>query len=343
MGFRARLRQNFGLWVALSVGLLGSNPCAAESTSGDKAAAEALFDQGVSLLRNHQYKEACEKLETSQKIDPAVGTLLYLGECYERLGRTASAWAMFREASSLAQTNGQGDRAKIASQRAERLEPDLAYLTVNVPPDARVPGLVIRRGNDVVKPELFGVSIPTDPGEIKVEASAPGYQPFSQSVSVAARERSEASVPVLDPIPAEPPAEIQPAVAEPASSAHGPPPSVEPVRYVTDPSPVSYVLAGAGLLGIGVGSFFGVKAIQRNHDATRDYGCSGSICTDPRGLDVTDEARRAARVSNIAFAAGGVLLASGVILYLSAPRHPERAVLLTPSQAGASLSLRRSF
>ena len=75
MRFRSRVRR-LGSF-ALLAGLAAVNPCAAQSTSGDKAAAEALFDQGVSLLRGRRYKEACEKLETSQKIDPAVGTLLY--------------------------------------------------------------------------------------------------------------------------------------------------------------------------------------------------------------------------------------------------------------------------
>lgn len=342
MGFPAGVPRRFTSLALLS-GLLASNPCAAQTTSSDKAAAEALFDQGVSLLRNRQYKEACEKLETSQRIDPAVGTLLYLGECYERLGRTASAWAMFREASSLAQSNGQTDRAKIASQRAERLEAALAYFTVNVTPEARVPGLVVRRGSDIVKPELFGVSIPTDPGEIKVEASAPGYAPFTQTIALSSRERSEASVPRLDPLPPQQAAEPKPAVPDTTAAIHGPPDDVQPVRYVREPSPVSYVLGGIGLVGLGVGSFFGIKAIQRNNDATRNYGCSGSICTDPRGLDVTDDARKAARISDIAFVAGGALLASGVVLFIAAPRRPETGLLLAPTSAGATLSMRGAF
>jgi serine/threonine-protein kinase len=115
--------------AALLAGALLSAPWAhAEATSAEKAAAEALFDQGVALLRAHDYRGAATKLEASQRIEPAIGTLLYLGECYERLGRTASAWAMFREAGSMARRAGDIDRAKLAGERAARLEPELAYL-----------------------------------------------------------------------------------------------------------------------------------------------------------------------------------------------------------------------
>ena len=71
------------LWLA--TGVVGAQG------ASDKAAAEALFDQGVRLMKQNNFAEACPKLEESDRIDPAVGTLLYLGECYERVGKTASA------------------------------------------------------------------------------------------------------------------------------------------------------------------------------------------------------------------------------------------------------------
>src|SRR5687768_7618823 len=83
--------------------------------ASDKAAAEALFDQGVRLMKQNNFADACPKLEESDRIDPAVGTLLYLGECYERVGKTASAWATFREAASIANNSNQADRARVAS------------------------------------------------------------------------------------------------------------------------------------------------------------------------------------------------------------------------------------
>ncbi|MGC4091054.1 MAG: hypothetical protein QM756_24900 [Polyangiaceae bacterium] len=347
MPARGSLRTTLPVLGCLALSFISAGAYA--QSSGDKAAAEALFDRGVALLRKKEYKEACEKLETSQKIDPAVGTLLYLGECYERLGRNASAWAVFREASSFAQSNGQADRAKIASQRADRLEADLPYLSVSVPGEASVPGLTLRRGNDVVKPELYGVSIPTDPGEITIEASAPGYLSYSEHVTLVARERRQLTLPKLKPDPAAQKPEPKPVEPLPKTPKLAPtdgrPPSVEPVRYVKEPSPLAFVLGGVGLIGIGVGSYFGVKALQKNNQAKQDYGCSGSTCTDARGIGVSDDAVKNARICDIAMGAGGALLVSGVIVYLAAPSRPESALVVAPgaSATGGSLWVKGAF
>ncbi len=339
-------RWNFECALLVTLGVMCTERQAlAESSSSDKAAAEALFDRGVSLLRAKDYKEACEKLETSEKIDPAVGTLLYLGECYERLGRTASAWAVFREASSLAQAGGQADRAKTAIQRAERLEPDLAYLAVSVSPEAHTPGLTIRRGGETVKPDLLGVSIPTDPGSIRIEASAPGYATFTASVTLAARERRALAIPELEALPGapKPPADANttPTPTPPPKTVTTPSPQPERPRH-RDPSVFAYVLGGVGVVGLGVGSYFGVRAIQRDRATTT---CTGSQCYSQADVDASHDASRFARISDVAFAASGALLAGGLILYLTAPTRQESALVVAPSFArnGASLALQRAF
>src|SRR5688572_12295677 len=121
------------MWLAVLSSLcLFSHPSAAEPSAMDRAAAEALFEEAVLLMDKGEALPACPKLEESQRLDPAVGTLLYLGACYEKLGRTASAWATFTEAAYAAKDAGQGDRELIASQNAARLRPLLARLVVEV-------------------------------------------------------------------------------------------------------------------------------------------------------------------------------------------------------------------
>src|SRR5262245_54130263 len=185
LGFRQRRRLRVA-GLAAAIGLLAVEPAHAQDASG-KAAAEALFEQGVQLMKAGRFAEACPKLETSQRVDPGVGTLLYLAECYEKLGRTASAWATFREAESVARAQNQADRARTAQARAQKLEPELSYLTVNVAPEAKVEGLVVRRGGINVLPELYGVAAPVDPGVVEIEAGAPGYRRFSTQVKVGAK------------------------------------------------------------------------------------------------------------------------------------------------------------
>src|SRR5690348_15501816 len=77
---------------------------------GDKATAEALFSEGRRLMASGDYAAACEKFAASQKHDPGLGTSLNLADCYEKSGRTASAWAEFRDAASAAHRVGSKDR-----------------------------------------------------------------------------------------------------------------------------------------------------------------------------------------------------------------------------------------
>src|SRR5690349_11629781 len=133
-----------GLFLGGLVGLLvvlPSAPARAEGGASDKASAEALFDDALRAMKEGKYAEACPKLENSQRIDPGVGTLLYLADCYEKIGRTASAWATFREAQSQAEASGQAKRAKAARERVDKLDPQLSYLTIEVAEGTRsLPG-----------------------------------------------------------------------------------------------------------------------------------------------------------------------------------------------------------
>src|ERR1700690_321489 len=71
---------------------------AAESSAASKAVATQLFDDAQALLAKGELASACAKYAESQRLDPQLGTLLHLGDCYERLGKTASAWASFKDA-----------------------------------------------------------------------------------------------------------------------------------------------------------------------------------------------------------------------------------------------------
>lgn len=337
--------------AALSLALLGG-VASAQTNASDKAAAEALFDQGRKLLANGQYAEACKRLEQSQHIDPGIGTLLYLAECYEKSGRTASAWATFRQAASEARAAGQQGRAQAGNDRADQLEPKLSKLAIKVSPEARsIQGLEVKRDGESVRPGVFGTPIPVDPGTIHVEASAPGYKTWKKPVKVGDKaDRVEVTVPPLEkaegaasaaPKP-KPAAKPEPA-PKPVAPAPEPPPPADTGTPGSTQRALGLVTAGVGVVGIGVGAFFGVRAIQKNKDA-KDL-CPDNQCTSQKGLTLTDNAKHAATISNIAFGAGAAVLATGVVLYLTAPSERHAALRLQPSvgRTGAGVSLGGQF
>ena len=90
------------------------------------------------------------------------------------------------------------------------------------------------------------------------------------------------------------------------------------------------------MVGIGVGSVFGLIAKSKN-DGTAGH-CNGGVCDAPTIATLSD-ARTDATVSTIAFAAGGVALAAGVVLYLTAPHgDPATGLVVAPGGGGTSIA-----
>jgi Tetratricopeptide repeat len=294
---------------------------------GNRAAAEALFNQGRSLMTAGKYGEACDKFEASQQLDPGLGTMLNLAECYEKTGRTASAWAEYREAIPLARAAGSKARLELATERAKALEERLSTLTIRaMAGDAETAQLEVRRDGVALQPGEMGAPIPVDPGEHVIEATAPGKHPWSSKVQVTGDAAKVAvEIPKLESTekttapPPPPPA--PPLTTPPANTAKAADSSAGSGQRIT-----GLVLGGAGAVGLGLGAFFGLQASSKWSDAKSKcadypYGCAADA------QDLRSSAHSQATVSTVGFLAGGALLAAGVALYLTAPSKKESVAL----------------
>ena len=150
-----------------------------------KATATALFKAGQELVANGRAEDACPKFEESYRLLEANGTLINLADCYERIGKTASAWLTFREVAQRSRRDGQDARAVVADDRARELEPRLTKLLVRVGPNAAVEGLVVERDGVVLGPPALDVAVPVDPGPHRVAVRAPGYASWETRIDAA--------------------------------------------------------------------------------------------------------------------------------------------------------------
>lgn len=227
----------------------------------DTQKAEALFREGKALMDKGKFTEACEAFEGSYRKDPATSTLLNLANCREKNGQYASAWGAFIEAER--QTRGSADPAQqainsLAKERFAALEPRLSHLTINVPDDSRVDGLVITRDGEPVDAAEWNRSLPEDIGTHLIEGKAPGYEPWKTTVTIGAeRETKAVTVPAWKRLPGKVPT---------------------PELEVVDTSPftakrkLAIGLAGLGVVGVGGGIvlYFNAASLQRKSEAEVD-------------------------------------------------------------------------
>ena len=125
--------------------------------AGDKERdAQSLFVEAMKLMSKKQFADACQKLARSQELDPGMGTQFRLAECYEKLGRLASAYDQYNAVADAAKAAKKADREGLAKRRAAALEPKVARLTISVPPSvAALPGLEVTRDGVEVDPLAY--------------------------------------------------------------------------------------------------------------------------------------------------------------------------------------------
>jgi hypothetical protein len=273
------------------------------------AEADVLFREGKKLLKAGKLAEACEKLDASDRLESSVGTLLNLADCREKNHQLATAWATFRKAAVAAKTARDGKREAEAKRREKLLTAKLSYLTIAIGHD--VDGMTITRNGIAVDRELWSQAVPIDAGEYEFVVAATGYVTWTQRIHVGDGDNAELDVPALE------------AVAKPTPT---PPPEVAPEPIAT-PQPhraspghfsvtrdLAIAVAVVGIAGIASG----VVLYERgsSDERTSNATCPTTTCNDTAALQLNTDARRDARDANIAYAAGGALVAGAIVMWL---------------------------
>lgn len=289
--------------------LLVSAPALAETTASQRASAEALFQQATQLMDEKRYAEACEKLAGSQDLDPALGTMLYLADCYEHAGRSASAWALFREAADSAQRAGQLDRQRIALERASSLEQRLSKLEVRVAADRQVPGLELLVNGAALPRASWNTQLPVDPGATKIEARAPGKKPWSTTLTLA-----------------EGPVSTTIAVQRLADAPHATPSTpgrAESPHGSSAQRTVGYAMVATGVVALAASAFFGYRAYALNKESKSECRADAPNACTAGGVGKREDAKTAGALSTIGTVSGGLLVASGITLVATSPASAE--------------------
>ena len=317
------------------------------SAAAQSADAEALFREGRKLIKAGKVAAGCEKLDASERIETSVGTLLNLGDCREKTGKLASAWAAFKKAEAVAKRSGNDDKRQAeAKRRADRLEPQLSMLTIQV--ERRVDGLVVKRGETVLEDGAWNSAVPVDPGTYVISAEAPGYKPWRTDLTVLHKTKRVVAVPMLEKLPPPPVESGSPTVAgtspaRPVVASRGGAVGSGEMVVVTRRSGGTWsgarkLAVGLGVLGagsIGAGVYFGMRARDLQSDA--DARCPLAVCADAEALRLNDRAQTNATRANIFYIAGGAVAASALVMWLVGA--PSDQTVVTPAVGGGQLGV----
>ena len=292
--------------------------------SADGSDAERLYNEGRALIDAGKPVEACAKFEQSLAKDPRqVGVLMNLGLCNERIGKIATALALYREAFDRAtEANLAGVRAK-ASAEIARLTPDVPVVTIKHA-IASLAGEKLVVDDKVIPNDTQ--DLPLDPGRHAVVVTAPGHLPFETTVTVRLGARDKLVVPALEtPKPGE------------TVIVNNEPSARRPIGKIM-------TVAGAAVALVGVGLAYYAK---RDYDGL--FGGSSAHCgvfpnvngeptCDDVGQSRVDHDRRVANAGLITAAAGVALALTGAALWITAPGDTQLAPTATATSVGVSLT-----
>jgi hypothetical protein len=297
----------------LCVGLCATG---ARDVRGDTRA-DALFAQGKQQLADKHYAEACTTFEQVDAIEPGIGAKLNVARCYEEWGKLAKAYRWYSNAEEMARTTSDERAAKI-KELTDALDAQVPRLTINLAPGADAKAAAIKLDGQPFAIDLVGKEQRVDPGPHLIEFQA-GTERKTKTIPI---ERGGSSEVLLDG-----PRGLQ----RPAVVVEPP-----PVVPVTNPGRkrrlIGLAVGGAGVVALGIAGGLTISARGTYNDALDDH-CMGTknLC-DETGVRLTRDARSRANKATVVAIFGGLAVAGGAVLFLTAPKHhaAERTVYLAP-------------
>lgn len=306
--------------------VLATTPAAAQAPpgGGDRESERTqLYKEAVDLANAGRWADAAEKLRAVLAIRSSPKVRFTFAQAEEHVGKLATAYDAYAQALADAEAARENDVADTAGGALHSLAARVPIVRV------KVTGVGASAATATIDDHAAKVGdlLRVDPGEHVVAVTAPGARPEQSKITIAEGQRIEVPVQlVAEGFQEAPAATPAPASAETESEPESAPEPETPSR----PFPwrtVGLVAAGVGVVGLGVGTYFGVDAISKNNTSNQT-GCTNNVCTQG-AYSTREDAKSSATVSTIAFVAGGVLAAAGITLWLVAPKG-DAATQVTP-------------
>ncbi len=304
--------------------------------------ARALFKEARELASKGDYQSACPKFEKSLALEPGLGTEFNLADCWEHIGRTASAQALFIGAAASAKAAGQVEREQVLRERAAALEPRIPRLVIEV--EDSDPKLVVKRGELPLDSDVYGRAKAVDPGSYEIVAKAPGKKPSAEKRLRCPSGASIITVDVprleaLEPEASAPPPEPKKTELRPAATPVGDSPAMD--HRAKGPSLSVLGLGALGVGGVAVGTIMALRYRQRQLRARRRSVREAPTAPQEQISahdQKVDDAKRSARTwTYVGFGVGALGLGAAAALLFLPQNKTESAWVASPVLGNGSL------
>jgi len=308
------------LGLALSVGCFGLThaPHAWSQPIDDNTrnTARSLAGQGKEAFDAQSYAHAVDLFHRAYALVPAPTIALYEAQSLVKLGRLVEAEEAYMRAVRTQLDAQSSEQFRVAVADAERelgeLQPRIPKLVIAVTgPAAGRPDLQVELDGKPLQAAVLGVSMPIDPGQHVLRAVASGGEPAEVSFEISEKEQRRLEV---SPVPGQVPRPVTP-VGRATS-----PPSDAPKASRPWQKPLAIAVGSVGVAGLATGIVTGLMAGSRHRAAERE--CPGRVCLEGTGgAEALDSFRTLRTVSTIGYVVGGVGVAAGATLLLTAPTN----------------------
>ena len=328
-----RRGTSWAMLAKFGILLITALPESKAQAKDDAVDARALFKEARALVSAGQYEQACPQFEKSLSLEPGIGTQFNLADCWEHVGRTASAYDLFVTVAKASKENGQAERERVAVQRAEALLPQLSRLQIKY--DSSVTGVHVARDGVALPNHSWREPTPVDPGVYTMVSVSGDKELWKTQVIVPPRALTVlVTVPpttatatnkgnvTVEPAP-EPRTLRSPAKQFEKPEAQ-PAPQAQSASGKSSVWPVAALMVGGA--GVAFGTVFALLFESKNGQA-RDIcpasvGCSTSDIQSHDSL--VSDAKTARTGAFISFGLGAASLAAATVYYVSKPSNREK-------------------
>jgi len=306
--------------------------CAASAHAQDaeiRTAARDLATQGAQAYDEGQYAEASDFFRRAHELVHAPSIALLQARSLAKLGQLLQAIDIYEQTARFKLAEGAPEAysqaVEAARSEVEDVRHRLPRLKVTLIGAASGEVVQVSMDDRPTPDALLGVARPTNPGPHRIEARVAGQLRATREVAMIEGESYQVE---LDVRPAQP--EPRAAAAQNADSS-----SLGASGFSTRKN-WGYVGLGVGALGLGLGTYTGLSALQ--HKSSLDSLCNP---TCPRSsADDLHSFRSNRTISYVSFGVGIAAVATGVVLLtLGNPGREQLAIRALPTgvQIGGQL------